>query len=761
MLLFSSNLFRTSQRLPYPKGLYRKNILTCFQVLTCIMALPLAGVRTAHADENTNCDNYQELRRTVLAIIKDSDILDYRSNNIHRYIELPLNYLGYKIEYVSASDASTLKSVPENTGAIISWFQSELDTGTALANWRVEVATSCGHQPRQIILGHSGVPFGGEEAEAALFRSAGLDRVSSELPIGHLSRVIEADPKVVNFETDFLVGFGAYPGVRARPDAQSYLSVDPFGAGGSIDIVVIGPNGAFAHGDALLDNDPRLGAPLWILNPFAFLTAALGDQPHPVPDTTTLNGKRLFFTTVSSDGWLELEPSRFFGHEVLSGGELLLSNFVTAYPDLPFTVSVVLGDFDPTTAGPSATRAELVAHEILSAPNVTAASGGHDLVYEWRMMGGDQAEDFGPTVDPKLLPNLVTAFGSIFSEQKSSGGSYRKYANRKFDLDFEVAGSIAGTHALLPDDKPVSAFLWNRNSFPSELALSAATNAGVASFGGGWEPGQPSIPSLAGLSPLYAKLGKSRQIYDALSSDAAHTENWAGDLSDLHGLQETIKWTEAHRRLKPLQLSFSARSALYFATQSAVRNVLEAARNGHYLAVTAKDYVNIVSGFDTTRILKTGRLRWQIADRGALQTVRFDNASGLALDLIGSTGVLGAVRKDDVLFVSLNPTAQLPEIALVENSIASGIQSDTTGIAIATSNLQIVAFERGRCSVGFETSGTGAGHVVAIAQPDTQVTAIVAGTTQTLMTDPAGQVWIGIPEPGRQPVRIESNCGEG
>jgi hypothetical protein len=53
-----------------------------------------------------------------------------------------------------------------------------------------------------------------------------------------------------------------------------------------------------------------------------------------------------------------------------------------------------------------------------------------------------------------------------------------------------------------------------------------------------------------------------------------------------------------------------------------------------------------------------------ILDRGELQTVRFDGAEAVMLDLASSSGVLGQARLGDALYVALDPAVENPVVAL-------------------------------------------------------------------------------------------------
>jgi hypothetical protein len=72
----------------------------------------------------------------------------------------------------------------------------------------------------------------------------------------------------------------------------------------------------------------------------------------------------------------------------------------------------------------------------------------------------------------------------------------------------------------------------------------------------------------------------------------------------------------------------------------------------------------MVEGFYSARILKLGDRRWRIEDRGAIETVRFDDASLLAVDFARSAGVIGERHFQGSLYVALDHAVAAPVVAL-------------------------------------------------------------------------------------------------
>ena len=126
------------------------------------------------------------------------------------------------------------------------------------------------------------------------------------------------------------------------------------------------------------------------------------------------------------------------------------------------------------------------------------------------------------------------------------------------------------------------------------------------------------------------------------------------------------------------------------------------AGSGSFAPIRTADYVRTVQGWQTARIVPLGMQRWRIEDRGALQTVRFDTASGRALDLSRSTGVLGAIRHVDALYVALDPSVSTPVVALAVGEDPSGLSAEPRAPVLAEARGTIHDYR----SVGCETTLT-------------------------------------------------------
>ena len=374
-----------------------------------------------------------------------------------------------------------------------------------------------------------------------------------------------------------------------------------------------------------------------------------------------------------------------------------------------------------------------------------------------------------------IVTSAVQTLGDAFSDPTVSAlditpDAPRKYMSLPFDLASETAGAIARIAELAPPDRAPQLFVWSGNAMPFPAAIAAVRDAGAANMGGGGGLAPDTMPSLSNLWPLGIETSGGLQVYHALSGDAFHTNFWTKNLAGFQALTQTLDRTETPRRLKPFQLSFAARSALDFASRQSVRLHLKLAREAEVVPVRSVRFADAVAGFQQFRAIRVGDRAWRIEDRGGLQTVRFDAASGFALDLAASSGVIGARRHEAALYVSLDPGTAAPLIALTENEAPAGMVAADPTPALVQARAEVLDFDREECGIRATLLGFGPADTEWLAAPGRsyEVTLYEAdGVTrqywQQLVASPKGRLTAALPLAVGTPVDvvIATSCSSG
>jgi hypothetical protein len=97
---------------------------------------------------------------------------------------------------------------------------------------------------------------------------------------------------------------------------------------------------------------------------------------------------------------------------------------------------------------------------------------------------------------------------------------------------------------------------------------------------------------------------------------------------------------------------------------ASLKRVLDYVSQLEIAPITASRFAAMSDGFVKTRFVLLGPRRWQIEDRDAIETVRFDYASADCVDFSRSHGVVGQRHHQGSLYVALDHAVARPIVAL-------------------------------------------------------------------------------------------------
>lgn len=690
--------------------------------LFCFLARligPAAACQTGHD---------QTLTRTIVALYDGGREKSPADTRIHRFIELPLNHLGYRLLYLDVSKDALPKSNDPGIAGVVSWFDAPLAESDRFAEWAVAAGADCPDDFSFIVLGETGL-FADRKpsaVEAQFLQRLGLGWTARSILLGDLTNVSQMALPGSGFESDFVFRPGRYASLRALMAKDAALSIIPVGklAADSIDLIVQHHPNAYVHQSATLDADSRADGHFWIMDPFAILGVALArNGQNPVADVTTLNGRRIYFETVGPEGWLVPAPARTFDEEPLLGAENLLATLLMPFPDIPVTVAVVTGDLDEAIGGKRAQTGQRMAARIFKLPQTAVATSGRSLVRQWAaLFESSQTAAVPPPTDAEPLDQtnrLLTVLGRNLrqafadpdapDEPQLSDG-LRQYGQDPFVTAVETVGAIDAVRTLAPEKRAPPLFMWSGDGKPAKDARAAVATAGSAGFGGGTTALRGNL-SVSVLSPFYLSDGPQIQVYHALPGDLGNLGYPSTDIRAFQDLDLLALQTDQPMRLKPFQLAYSAGTANQFAARSTIQRLKQRASSTGTIPIFAERYVDIVEGFSSIEFQPEGVGKWRVIGRGGLQTVRFDDAQGLSLNLAESTGVLGARRINRALYVALDPGTVTPVVALIPDASATGMTVPLGWIGLLDSNVEIHAATRIPCLSVFEVTGWGRGEI--------------------------------------------------
>lgn len=608
--------------------------------------------------------------REVLAVYDSRHERIPSETRIHKFAEMPLNFLGLEVRYVDVNgplpDATELKRYR----GIVSWLVEPLAKPVPYLQW-LDRATEAGN--RLVLMSELAPPETEQMRPLAnrVLKRLGLQMSGEYVNITMKAKVTVSDPAMIGFERPLDKALPDFQGMTAvSPDIKVHLAIEAPVRDHTVTsaLVVTGPGGGYASDEYAAYYDGNTDRLRWIVNPFEFLKRSLGVERFPIPDVTTLSGRRIYFSHIDGDGWNNVSEIEGYRQGQVLSSEVIAKEAIEAYPDLPITVGLIAGDVDTSIGG--TTDAARIARRIYALPQVEVASHTYTHPFEWDFFEHydrkaeldmiDKAHRPHQSLWDKLRVAAVRLSGREPSSERfnkyiaGSADLPRSYMRNPFDLDMEIKGSLATAEKLAPPGKKAKIMLWSGDTVPFEAAVKATREAGVRNMNGGDTRLDEEYPSVFYVPPISRPVGKQRQIYAGNSNENTYTNFWHGPYYGFFNLENTLRNTETPRRLKPFNVYYHMYMGEKAASLASLKHFLDLARKSDVTPITASHYASIADDFFAAEIEQIGVQSWALTRRGAMQTVRFDDADELVVDRAASVGVIGATRKNTALYVALD-----------------------------------------------------------------------------------------------------------
>lgn len=341
----------------------------------------------------------------------------------------------------------------------------------------------------------------------------------------------------------------------------------------------------------------------------------------------------------------------------------------------------------------------------------------------------------------------------------------RTYLRTPFELNLEVLGALKFTEQFAPAGKKAKLYLWSGNTSPFEAAITATRKAGVRNMNGGDSRLDKEYPSVGYVPPISRPVGAERQIYAVNSNENTYTNDWTGPFGGQMMLSHTLDKTEHPRRLKAFNLYYHMYSGEKPAALKTVKHFLDEARVGNVTPVAASDYAAIADDYFSTDIEQVDLFSWAIKNRGTLNTLRFDDADHLTVDMAASLGVLGFTRHEHSLYATLDPAAERPVVTLqaASSEKANVERTDARLLMLVDSRWRFSGLKTSGCEQSIEAQGFGQGDMVWRGRPKLalKVKASRGGATLTeeiRWTDDEGYLRLRVPVEAINPLTLTFSC---
>ena len=660
------------------------NMKTQRILLSVLIVLIFWGTGSADVQPN--------VPRTIITFYDSKENPDIRMTRMHRYVEMPLNHLGLKFKFLDINKPLPPLKNLEDIRGVFTWFESDrMPDPSGFLRWAGQLMDK---KIKWVMFGNLGVnaDMQGKKTPLPLVNHflgrLGLRTQDSWKQVTYDVKLIYKDKQMVGFERPYTGILPPFPQVYRLDETTTAILSASWGKdlAAKSDLIVIGPQGGYAaSGYSLYEHEDFHQ---WHLDPFEFFRKAFATDDLPKPDTTTLSGRRMYYSHIDGDGWRNITEIESYHDTKELSAEVIFNEALQPFPDLPVTVAPIAGDLDPKWYGNEEILAQ--ARKILALPQVEAGSHTYSHPYYWDYYKDYNAEkEWRQFLSKKENPDgpIAKRFAPFLSAKKSQPDQAtekkskkkdnsipqiydypRTYLDYPFDLDQEIIGSIEFINKLCPPGKKVMVLQWSGDTSPFPAALAKTRQIHVLNINGGDPRFDSEFPSRSWLSPVGLQQGDQLQIYTSASNENTYTELWEDKFFGFQNLIRTLKNTESPRRLKPINIYYHMYSGQKAASLNALVKNLKYAQTQEIAPVSTSHYAQIAEGFFSTRFIPLGSKKWKIKDRGHLQTIRFDDASKLAVDMEKSHGVIGQRHFQGSLYVSLDEARQDPVIALKEFS---------------------------------------------------------------------------------------------
>lgn len=673
-----------------------------------------AGRPVAGGDERR-----EPVARHVIALFdgdaghQDLDVED----PVHQLLELPLHHLGMVVVRHDVRRGPPPRETLTDLRAVITFFDHTEEPVGWLMSWLEERRREGGI--RFLHLGELGplrfpVQSGESGRLARWFAGFGLgfDSYFAEQPLG--VEVKLRDPLLCAFEADprgHSIHHG--PWIESGANIPWITTECPTDPGHTRTPVVTGPWGGIALNPWLYREGPGDGTRRWHIDPFAFLTAALGLEGVPAPCPVVLNGRRMFFCHVDGDGFESLSTVR----RGARCGEVFLAEILEKYR-LPFSVSVIVSSLADRLDPEEPTALMRLAARVLAHPRVEPAS--HAVTHP--LLWGRMETGMKPTFAFPELPGFAR---TLPGEVRESVRFIERY--------------------LLPPGKRCGLMLWTGNCCPEEDAIAEAERLGLLHLNGGTYRYDALYDSLAYVQPWGRIVGGHVQVYCGAPNEVVYDGYFETHPGAFGHVDETIERTGRGRILKPANVYVHFFSVERPGRLRVFRQLLDRwALREPTAPVFASTWVRAVrSALLTARIHRTPE-GWAFRDFGDCYTARIDGETR-HVDWDGSPGILGACRRDGSLYLHLSrPDADValvarpvprPHVKEADHLLTEATRSPT-GVAVTSESLA----PRRIVFAGFP--------------PGSTVRLRLDGAVRETVADERGEVPVVLEEPGRNRVEV-------
>lgn len=607
---------------------------------------------------------FQIIPRKVVLLYNSSSAPLRQIADIHRLIQMPLEYLGFIPELYDVNQELPEVSLNSGYAGVVSM---NLDIRSEkIESWLLQ-AKDAGLK----IFFINDIPFREDSSALAEF---GINLIKNKDKKGSKFKMVQKmagdgfeAPLLIPYTDSLLTVLKGQAVVKLENSSeQSYI---PF---------ALTEWGGYAINASFIND-----AELWVYNPFKIFEQVFKREQFPIPDTTTENGRRILTAHIDGEGFygnVEFNPLK-------TTGEVIRDEILKAFP-IPHSVSIIEAEVAPWGLYPEKSqKLEQVAKSIFELTNVEPASHSFSHPFIWQF-------------------NLTAQF----QPKELYYGHNLSIKGYQLNFEREVAGSINYINSLLKDSKKrVKLFLWTGDCNPDEEQIRLTYKSRVFNVNGGNTVITQQEPFLSGIAPMGVNYASYFQIYTPVQNENIFTNLWKGPFWGYINVIQTFELTEKPVRLKPISIYYHYYSGSKQASLNALKKVYNYVISQRINPVFLSEYAEKVLDFRQTVILKDAK-SLRVKNAGYLRTLRIPAEFGFP-DIKESKGIVGFFTDSDNTYLHLDGSGDYiikfskekpKNFYLISSNgqVESFIKQENTYILKLKAYVLLqLQFEKGRCEV--------------------------------------------------------------
>lgn len=581
----------------------------------------------------------QKFNRDI-AIFWDSSEIDQRpvsSSFPHTKLEVILNHFGFRAHYFNVDNLNEIEHFDHRPYyALITWFSD--DETKNIETLQDQISKWLKTKKKLVVLGEFGF-FDRPERDKfnitkinEILKLANLEYQNHQYKssIG-LRPVYHSEKSLVEFERSLN---NEIPNIKIFKTLNNsftrLLSINSTIRHLESPVVLYNEQIFYVAKDFTIFYNPQLGHTQWKINPFNIIKWLLPDKLMPIPDTTTLNGKRILYTHIDGDAYINISNI----DRKTTSGKIISEKILEQYK-LPVGLSYITAEIDPQLLGKKTYLDEI--KEITNKDYVELASHTYYHPLSWQ-----------------TSPDKFEINAYLDRPQLYKGGPIMAYMPKDKLLDYkrEIVESISRINKLIDLKKETNTIYWSGSCEPPIEALKLAYENEILNMNGGDSRFDDDYPSYSHLYPLYRKVGPYYQIYSSNSNEIPYTNNWTGPFSGQSKLIQTFENTETPVRIKPMNIYYHFYSGEREAAINALKKVYNYVVSQEMIAIYPSKFIRIVNNWINVEIERIEKHQYHLKNLEHLKTFRIDSDKYIP-DYKKSRNIIGHRQHNGSVYISI------------------------------------------------------------------------------------------------------------